>query len=51
VLAAFAPHAFYRNVVGVDLLGPYSQHLLGDIGGFYLGFSVLFACAARTFVA
>jgi Domain of unknown function (DUF4345) len=44
--AAVAPHAFYRNVVGVDLLGPYNQHLVGDAGGLYLGFALLFAWAA-----
>src|SRR5690606_28639992 len=43
-----SPHGFYRNVIGVDLLGPYNQHLLTDVGGFYLGFAVVFAWAART---
>lgn len=46
--AVLAPHSFYRHVVGVDLLGPYNQHLLTDVGGFYLGFGVLFAGAAAT---
>jgi hypothetical protein len=46
--ATIAPHAFYRHVVGVNLLGPYSQHLLTDVGGFYLGFALLFAWAAWT---
>jgi hypothetical protein len=46
--AAIAPHTFYRQVVGVDLLGPYNQHLLSDVGGFYLGFGLLFAWAAWT---
>jgi hypothetical protein len=45
--AAVAPHAFYRNVLGVDLLGPYNQHLLSDVGGF-LGFGLLFGWAAWT---
>ncbi len=27
-LAAVAPHVFYRHVLGVDLLGPYNQHLI-----------------------
>jgi hypothetical protein len=48
VFAAIAPHAFYRHVPGVDLLGPYNQHLLSDVGGFYLGFGLLFAWAAWT---
>jgi hypothetical protein len=46
--ALLAPHSFYRHVLGVDLLGPYNQHLLTDVGGFYLGFAVLFAWAATT---
>jgi hypothetical protein len=46
--ATVAPHAFYRNVLGVDMLGPYNQHLLSDVGGFYLGFGLLFAWAAWT---
>lgn len=45
--ATLAPHSFYRHVLGVDLLGPYNQHLLSDVGGFYLGFGLLFAWAAR----
>ena len=32
--AAITPHAFSRHVVGVDLLGPYNEHLLRDIGCF-----------------
>lgn len=43
---ALAPHAFYRNVVGVDLLGPYNEHLVSDVGGLYLGFALVFAWAA-----
>lgn len=48
LFAAVAPHTFYREVVGVDLLGPYNQHLVTDVGGLYLGFAVLFAAAAVT---
>src|SRR5262249_13193394 len=44
----FAPHGFYRHVVGVDALGPYNQHLLSDVGELYLGFAVLFVWAARS---
>jgi hypothetical protein len=40
------PHSFYDHVLGVDRLPPYNQHLLTDVGGFYLGFAVLFAWAA-----
>jgi hypothetical protein len=46
--ALAAPHSFYRHVIGVHLLGPYNEHLMSDVGGFYLGFSVIFAWAART---
>lgn len=46
--AAVAPHAFYDTVLGVDLLGPYNQHLLTDLGALYLGFGVLFAWATVT---
>lgn len=46
--ATIAPHSFYRHVLGVDLMGPYDEHLLSDVGGFYLGFGLLFAWAART---
>ena len=46
--AVLAPHAFYVNVVGVDLLGRYNQHLTTDVGGLYLGFAMLFAWGAVT---
>lgn len=46
--AVLTPHAFYRNVVGVDLLGPYNEHLVSDVGGLYLGFALLFARATAT---
>lgn len=49
-LAAFAPHAFYDDFPffahWVDLLPPYNEHLVTDVGGLYLGFAVLFAWAA-----
>lgn len=48
VSAAFAPHAFYRHVLGVDLLGPYDAHLVTDVGGLYLGLAVAVAWAAWT---
>jgi hypothetical protein len=44
--ASIWPHVFYDHVVGVDRLPPYNQHLLADVGGFYLGFAVLFAWSA-----
>jgi hypothetical protein len=46
--AAITPRAFYRHVVGVDLLGPYNEHLLRDVGSFYVAFGLLFAWAATT---
>lgn len=49
-IAAFAPRVFYDDFpfVGhwVELLPPYNQHLVTDVGGLYLGFAVLFAWAA-----
>jgi hypothetical protein len=50
--ATLAPEAFYEDFPflrhWVDLLPPYNEHLVTDVGGLYLGFAVLFAWAART---
>jgi hypothetical protein len=50
--AAVLPHTFYDDFPflthWVDLLPPYNEHLVTDVGGLYLGFAVLFAWAART---
>lgn len=50
VPAAFVPRRFYTDfpfaASWVDLLPPYNQHLVADVGGFYLAFAVLFAWAA-----
>ncbi len=50
--ATLAPHAFYDDFPflrhWVDLLPPYNEHLVTDVGGLYLGFAVLFAWSART---
>lgn len=50
--AAFAPRTFYDDfpfvASWVELLPPYNEHLVTDVGGLYLGFAVLFAWAART---
>ncbi len=50
--AAFAPHAFYDDFPfvthWVDLLPPYNEHLVTDVGGLYLGFATLFGFAAWT---
>ena len=50
--AAIAPRSFYDDFpLGrewVAMLPPYNQHLVTDVGGFYLAFAVLFAWAAVT---
>jgi hypothetical protein len=50
--ATFAPESFYNDFPflrhWVDLLPPYNEHLVTDVGGLYLGFTVLFAWAAKT---
>ena len=52
VTAALAPHAFYNDFPflahWVDRIPPYNEHLVTDVGGLYLGFTVLFAWAAWT---
>jgi hypothetical protein len=52
LLATFAPHTFYDDFPflthWVDLLPPYNQHLVTDVGGLYLGFAVVLAWAAWT---
>jgi hypothetical protein len=50
--AAVLPRTFYDDFPflahWVELLPPYNEHLVTDVGGLYLGFSVLFAWAAWT---
>jgi hypothetical protein len=50
--AAILPRTFYDDFPflahWVDLLPPYNEHLVTDVGGLYLGFAVLFAWAAWT---
>lgn len=50
--ATLAPHSFYDDFPfvtnWVDLLPPYNEHLVTDVGGLYLGFAVLFGWAAWT---
>lgn len=50
--ATAAPRFFYDDfpffAAWVQLLPPYNEHLVTDVGGLYLGFAVLFAWAART---
>jgi hypothetical protein len=49
LIAAFAPHTFYADFPflthWVELLPPYNEHLVTDVGGLYLGFAVVFAWA------
>ena len=50
--AALAPRWFYDEFpLGrgwVAMLPPYNQHLITDVGGFYVAFALLFAWAAIT---
>ena len=50
--AAILPRTFYDDfpfLAGwVELLPPYNEHLVTDVGGLYLGVAVLFAWAAWT---
>lgn len=50
--AAIVPHTFYDDFPfvtrWVELLPPYNEHLVTDVGSLYLGFAVLFAWAAWT---
>jgi hypothetical protein len=50
--AVVAPHSFYTGWPGgrgwVELLPPYNEHLVRDVGGFYVAFAILFAWAAVT---
>jgi len=52
VVAAFAPRTFYDDFpyIGhwVDRLPPYNEHLVTDVGAFYLGFALVLAWAAAT---
>jgi len=52
VPALLAPRYFYDSfplgASWVDLLPPFNQHLISDVGGFYLAFALLFGWAAVT---
>jgi hypothetical protein len=52
VVAAFAPRTFYDDFPfaghWVDRLPPYNEHLVTDVGAFYLGFALVLAWAAAT---
>ena len=48
--AVAAPHTFYDDFPflahWVELLPPYNEHLITDVGGLYLGFAVVLGLAA-----
>ncbi|HWO16026.1 MAG TPA: hypothetical protein VNM89_04875 [Solirubrobacterales bacterium] len=50
IAATVAPRTFYDDFPfldhWVDLLPPYNEHLVTDVGGLYLGFAILFAWSA-----
>lgn len=50
--ATIAPRSFYDDFPfvahWVDLLPPYNEHLVTDVGGLYLGFAVVFGWAAKS---
>jgi hypothetical protein len=50
--ATVVPRTFYDDfpffASWVELLPPFNEHLVTDVGGLYLGFAVLFAWAAVT---
>jgi hypothetical protein len=52
VPALIAPRYFYDSfplgASWVDMLPPYNQHLISDVGGSYLAFALLFGWAAVT---
>jgi hypothetical protein len=49
-VAAAAPHTFYDDFPflahWVELLPPYNEHLVTDVGGLYLGFAIVLGLAA-----
>ena len=52
VQATLSPHGFYTGFpVGlswVDYLPPYNEHLIRDVGSFYVAFTILFVWSAVT---
>jgi hypothetical protein len=50
--ASLSPSGFYAGfpagLAWVQYLPPYNEHLIRDVGGFYLAFAILFAWAAVT---
>lgn len=48
VVATFFPRSFYDWVPWVDLIPPYSEHLMRDYGAMNLGLALVFVVAATT---
>jgi hypothetical protein len=52
LVATVAPRSFYDDfpffASWVELLPPYNEHLVTDVGGLYLGFAVMSGFAAAT---
>jgi hypothetical protein len=48
LVATLAPRAFYDYVPWVDLMPPYSEHLMRDYGAMNLGLALVFVVAAAT---
>jgi hypothetical protein len=53
IWALIAPKSFFTDFPGlgfewVNLLGTYNEHLVRDVGGFYLGFALLLVAATIT---
>ena len=48
VVATLAPRAFYDYVPWVDLLPPYSEHLMRDVGALSLSLALVLVVAAIT---
>ncbi|MCV7309957.1 hypothetical protein H7J89_04875 [Mycobacterium paraffinicum] len=48
LLATFFPRTFYDCVPWVDLVPPYSEHLMRDYGAMNLGLALVFVAAATT---
>jgi len=47
-VATFAPRAFYEYVPWVNLMPPYSEHLMRDYGAMNLALALVFVVAAIT---
>jgi hypothetical protein len=48
LVATLAPRAFYDYVPWVDLVPPYSEHLMRDVGALNLALALVFVVAAIT---